>query len=140
MAQFHTPLIVENVSDTDADGRGIWRLRQMFVYESDLLGRLVIIEQGFLTDYASVPRAPFAYWLLGDTAHKAAVVHDWLYHHHEVCDERTANRVFLEACAVTRIPAWRRWLLYLGVMLGGRSSWQEDGRSDGHRIVDGRIV
>lgn len=140
MAKFYTPLSVTNVSDTDASGRGIWRLDTMLVYASDLLGRNVIVEQGFLTDYASVPRAPFAYWLLGDTAHKAAVVHDWLYHHHEVCDEHTANLVFLEACATEDIPAWRRWLLYWGVMLGGQSSWEEDGHSDGHAVVDGRIV
>lgn len=140
MARFYTPLSVTNVSDTAASGRGIWRLNTMLVYESDLLRRIVIVEQGFLTDYASVPRWPLAYWLLGDTAHKAAVVHDWLYHHHEVCDEQTANRVFLEACATERIPFWRRGLLYLGVMLGGRSSWAEDGKSDGHRLVNGRVV
>lgn len=140
MAKFYTPLSVTNVSDTANSGRGIWRIDRMFVYYSDILKRLIIVEQGFLTDYASVPRAPLAYWLVGDTAHEAAVIHDWLYHHHEVCDEQTANRVFLEACATSHIPRWRRILLYLGVMLGGQSSWEEDGKGDGHKIINGRIV
>lgn len=140
MAQFLTRLSVTNISDTAESGRGIWRIDRMFVYRSDILGRLVIVEQGFLTDYASVPRAPLAYWLVGDTAHKAAVIHDWLYHHHEVCDERTANLVFLEACATSGIPFWRRWILYLGVMIGGKTGWDDDGKNDGHNVVDGRIV
>jgi hypothetical protein len=109
-------------------------------YYSEILGREVEIEVGFLTDYASVPRIPFAYWLFGDTSHRAAVVHDWLFHHHEICDEATANKVLLEAMAVEGIPAWRRAGIYAGVVVGGRSAWLEDGRSRGHLIVNGRIT
>ncbi|WP_161968944.1 DUF1353 domain-containing protein [Aquitalea magnusonii] len=83
-------------------------------YRSDLLGHVITVEPGFLTDYASVPRVPVLYLLFGDTTHKAAVIHDWLFHHHEVCDEATANLVLLEAAKVTRIPAWRPWHLSRG--------------------------
>jgi len=140
MAVFLTPLEVECVDDTANSGRGIWRITAPLVYQSDILGRQMVIEPGFLTDYASVPRVPFAYWLFGDTSHRAAVVHDWLYHHHEVCDESTANKVLLEAMKAEGIPAWRRAGIYAGVVVGGRSAWLEDGRSDGHSIVAGRIV
>jgi len=90
--------------------------------------------------YASVPRVPVAYRLFGDTTHAAAVIHDWLYHHHEVCDEATTNRVLLEAAKVAKIPRRRRLGIYLGVKIGGESSWEEDGRGNGHQLVNGVIV
>lgn len=139
-AAFLSALEVECVDDTASSGRGIWRLTAPLRYYSDVLGRQIEVEAGFLTDYASVPRIPFAYWLFGDTSHRAAAIHDWLFHHHEICDEATANTVLLEAMTVEGIPAWRRAGIYAGVVVGGRSAWLEDGRSTGHSIVAGRIV
>ena len=140
MSAFLSELATVLVDDTAASGRGIWRVMQPFVYQSDILGKTITVEPGFLTDYASVPRVPVAYLLFGDTTHAAAVIHDWLYHHHEVCDEATANLVLLEAAKVERIPRWRRLGIYLGVKLGGESSWEEDGRGNGHQLVNGQIV
>lgn len=140
MAAFLTTLEVECLDDTANSGRGIWRLTAPLQYQSDILSRTVEVEPGFLTDFASVPRVPIAYWLFGDTSHRAAVVHDWLYHHHEICDEKIANTVLLEAMEAEGIPAWRRTFIYLGVKIGGTSSWLEDARGNGHLIVDGRIV
>lgn len=140
MSAFLSELHVSCVDDLAATGRGIWRLEEPLVYFSNTLRRKITVEPGFLTDYASVPRVPVAYLLFGDTSHRAAVIHDWLYHHHEVCDEQTANRVLLEACAVEGIPRWRRLGIYLGVWIGGSSSWEEDGQGDGHQLVDGVIV
>lgn len=140
MSQFLSNLVTECIDDLSCEGRGIWEIREPFLYYSDILKDSVLVEVGFLTDFASVPRLPFVFTLLGDTAHKAAVVHDWLYHHHEVCGEDTANKVFLEACSVEGISKWRSILLFLGVWIGGHSSWDEDGNSSGHIIVDGRII
>jgi hypothetical protein len=140
MSAFLDELEVVCVNDLDNSGRGIWKLLQPFRYQSDLLGRTLTVESGFLTDYASVPRVPGAYLLFGDTSHKAAVIHDWLFHHHEVCDEQTANKVLLEAMVVEGIPAWRRLGIYLGVVIGGESGWEEDGKGSGHFVVRGKIV
>lgn len=137
---FLTGLYTHNVNDTAASGRGIWEVTQPLEFYSVELGRLITVEVGFLTDYGSVPRFPLAYWLVGDRAHKAAVIHDWLFHHHEVCDEQMANKVYLEAAKATGIPAWAYTILYLGVAIGGKSSWEEDGKSNGHSIVNGKIV
>jgi len=139
-AQFLTPLRDECVDDLACDGRGIWRILFALSFYSAILGRVITVEPGFLTDYASVPRWPLTYWLFGDTSHLAAVLHDWLFHHHEVCDEATANKVLMEAMMVEGIPACRRAGIYAGVALGGKSSWEEDGKGNGHTIVDGRIV
>lgn len=140
MSSFLTELAVECIDDVCNDGRGVWRVLKPFLYRSDILGQIISIEPGFLTDFASVPRVPFAYWLFGDTSHKAAVIHDWLFHHHEICDEQTANKVLREAMEVEGIPAWRRWGIYMGVAVGGKSSWDEDAAGPGHSVVAGRIV
>jgi len=137
---FLTELHVSCVDDLAAGGRGFWRIEKPFQYWSDVLGRRITVEPGFLTDYASVPRVPLAYLLFGDTSHRGAVIHDWLFHHHEVCDEQTASKVLLEACKAEGIPAWRRLGIYLGVYLGGASSWEADGYGNGHAIIDGVIV
>lgn len=140
MSLFLSPLFVACIDDTANSGRGVWRVMEAFRYYSGLLNRIIIVEEGFLTDFASVPRVPVAYWLCGDTSHKAAVIHDWLFHHHEICDEATANKVLLEAMEVEGVPKWRRLLIYLGVKLGGASAWQEDAAGNGHTLVDGRII
>ena len=139
-ARFLSALTTQCVDGTLASGRGVWRVVWQFRFYSAILDRVIVVERGFLTDYASVPRWPVLYFLFGDTCHEAAVIHDWLFHHHEVCDESTANRVLLEAAKAARIPRWRRLGLYLGVVLGGRSSWVEDGLGTGHAITGGRIV
>ena len=147
MAQFLTDLETVCVDDLAANGRGFWKITQPFAYESDLLGRTITVEPGFITDYASIPRVPVIYLLFGDTSHKAAVIHDWLFHHHEVCGETMANKVLLEACAVEGIPKWRRIGIYLGVFFGklkklvtGKTPWEHDGVGNGHTIVNGKIV
>lgn len=140
MSEFLTRLDVELVDGLAASGRGVWRVTQQFRYYSNLLGRIISVEVDFLTDFASVPRAPFIFWLFGDTDQMAALLHDWLFHHREVCDEQTANKVLLEASKVAGVSWWRRMGIYLGVALGGRSSWEADQRGNGHTIVDGEIV
>lgn len=140
MGKYLSPLNVELIDGLAAAGRGIWRIEKPFHYVSDILGVIITVEVGFYTDFASVPRAPIIYWLFGDTDHEAAVLHDWLFHHHEVCDEQTANKVLLEASKAAGVSWWRRTGIYLGVVFGGRSSWIHDGLGDGHRIVDGEIV
>ena len=139
-ARFLSRLDTEDVDDLACSGRGIWRLTAPLRYYSAILNRIIEVEPGFLTDYASVPRLPFIYWMFGDTTHMAAVIHDWLFHHHEICDEETANRVLLEAAEAECIALWRRMGIYLGVKVGGESSWEADGRGNGHTIVDGCIV
>ena len=39
---------------------------------------------GFVTDLASVPRLPLAWWVAGGRAARPAVLHDWCYQHHEL--------------------------------------------------------
>lgn len=126
MGRFLTPLRAEKVAEANALGRARWRLTDTLRFDSAILGREIVVPAGFETDYASVPRVPVAYWLTGDTAHAAAVVHDWLVRH-EVRDTRQwrqAARVFAEAMVAEQVPAWRRAAMYWIVV--GADPYQTD--------------
>lgn len=102
-----------------------WILDSALVYYSDLLGEYIEVPKGFATDYASVPRLPLAYALFGNTNHKAAVLHDYLYTT-KPSSRKTADRIFLEAAKASGQPFFRRWMMYLGVRLGGGLAWKEN--------------
>lgn len=122
MGYFKTKLIVEQISSTKADDRGLWRLLSPLIFWSDVADRLIYVPSGFQTDFASVPRLIVAFALVGDTAQKAAAVHDYLYSTH-LLTRRMSDAVLLEACKVTGIPWFRRWPMWAGVRLFGFSHW-----------------
>lgn len=131
MSEFRTKVELELVNgggdpivDVSASNP-TWRLTAALVYWSDLLKRLVIVPKGFVTDFASVPRLPVAYLLAGGEANEAAIVHDYLYHSHEVARD-VADAVFEEAMAVTGQPWWRRKLMWAGVRLFGAAPYAND--------------
>lgn len=122
MSAFLTELQVELVNDSTNSGRGTWRLIAPLIYRSDVAGETFVVPVGFETDFASVPRVMVAFLLAGDTAHEASVVHDFLYVTHPV-PRNVADAVLREASAVSGVPAWRRWLMWAGVRIGGGSHW-----------------
>lgn len=115
MAKFLTVLVVEEMDDD------VWKVAHTLVYNSDIVGP-VSVPAGFVTDFASVPRLPLAYLLAGNTAHEAAVIHDYLYQTHP-CTKSQADRTFREAMGVTGIPTWRKNLMYAAVTVAGWPSW-----------------
>jgi hypothetical protein len=74
MGRFLTPLRVELIAHDPAK----WKLTDPLIYDSKTVGK-IIVPEGYVTDFASVPRVPIAYLLTGGLAHAAAVVHDYLY-------------------------------------------------------------
>lgn len=107
------------------DDAGRWRLLESLIYESEVAAQVVEVPAGYETDFASVPRVPVAYLAAGNTAHRAAVVHDWLYSVGTV-SRQVADAVFREAAEASGVPAWRRWLLWAGVRIGGASHYGAD--------------
>lgn len=99
-----------------------WRLLAPLRYRSAVLGDVVTVPVGTITDMASVPRAPLMFWLTGDTARRPAVVHDYLYATH-AHPRAIADAVFLEAMGVAGVPWWRRQLMYRAVRLCGHRAW-----------------
>lgn len=136
MSHFVTDLDCrELLQDRSADRRGSARLLAPLVYSSDKLGRLVTVPAGFITDFASVPRIPVAYLLAGGCARAAAVVHDWLYTTREV-ERDIADAVFREAAVCDGEPAWRAWMMWLGVRLGGSGPYNAAGQSQAPHVAE----
>ena len=111
----------------ERDG-GEWEVVAPFRYESDVAKQTFVVPAGFTTDLASVPRLPIVYLLTGGTSNEAAVVHDYLYTSRLVPRD-VADAVLREASEVTGVPAWRRWLMWVGVRLGGSWYWKEPSAS-----------
>jgi hypothetical protein len=86
-------------------------------------GYNVTVPKGFLTDFASVPRLPFAYWFTGGLGDRAAVLHDYLYA--LKVPRAWADAAFHAALKADNVSGWRRALMYAGVRLGGGSHYDE---------------
>lgn len=113
MSKFTTELNVK------LKNQKVWIVTDLFVYESDLIGKVNILE-GFETDLASVPRIPLIYSLWGGRAHREAVVHDYLFRSNSrpVTTLSTANKVLLEAMTALKKPWYIRYPMYWGVCMG----------------------
>lgn len=114
-AKFYNSLRVTQVAWNPKD---IWRLEVDLVYFSALLNKLIIVPEGFETDFASVPRLPFTYLLAGGKANAAAVVHDYMYSEKEY-SRKDADDVFYEAIKVLGHSEFTAWIMWLGVRIGG---------------------
>lgn len=77
----------------------------------------VEVPAGFETDFASVPRLPLAYLVAGNTSHKAAVIHDYLYK--TQAPRADADAVFRAAMRAEGVSAWRRGLMWAAVRAFG---------------------
>lgn len=125
--RFVTPLRVEKIGPRE------WTLTDDLIYRSAILG-LVIVKRGYVTDFSSVPRIPFAYWLTGGRGDAAAVIHDYLYdrkeHGHASVSRSTADAVFYEALGAAgphgpaTEPSWARTAMWLGVRAFGWWAWR----------------
>ena len=102
------------------DGR--WRLTQPLVFESRKAARPGEVPARFVTDFASVPRLPFAYMLFAGVADEAAVVHDFLYSE-GVMPRKMADEVFAEAMRACGVARWKSGLMWFGVRVFGGSHY-----------------
>jgi hypothetical protein len=113
MGHFRSELVAVKVKEPKG-GRANWKLHHPLIFWSTVLNATVTVPTGFITDFASVPRLPFTYWLFGDTAHASAVIHDYLLREMKL-DWPNAALVFREAMEAEGVPAWRRWAMYTAV-------------------------
>ncbi|WP_019024076.1 MULTISPECIES: DUF1353 domain-containing protein [unclassified Thioalkalivibrio] len=119
---FEAPLKVKHL------GPKRWRLMAPLPYRASD-GTRYTAPLGFVTDFASVPRLPLAYLLTGNTAHKAAAVHDYLYDA-GITSRKRADQVFREAMRDSGVPYWRRAMMYRAVRAGGWLPWNRYRRRD----------
>lgn len=103
------------------DGR-TYTLLTPLVYLSSRWGGRIIVPDGFITDFASVPRGLWNLLPRVGRSNRAAVVHDYLYQQGGI-SRRVADAVFREALEVSDV-GWRRHLFWVGVRLGGWRPWR----------------
>ena len=119
LAKFLTKLEVQSRDD------GRWILLNPLVYQSDIPEVwMVTVPAGFDTDFASVPRLPFMFWLLGDRADHAATIHDYLYRMARV-SRALADRTFVEAAGVEGVSWLARWTMWTGLRVGGWAAYDQ---------------
>lgn len=127
MNRFPNPLQAELLPD-----RKTWRLLAPFSYLDPDHG-LIEVPAGFETDFASVPRWPLTFALLGQYGHAAAVLHDRLYSTGQL-SRADADRVFLNALRSSGIARWRAWLMWAGVRIGGANRYNQTPPSAGFSL------
>lgn len=130
---FLTDLVVRLVDDTANQGRGEWVLVQPLVYRAQDYS-LISVPIGFVTDFASVPRAPLAFLVAGDRAHRAAVIHDYLIRM-ALVERRVADDYFLEAMRATGVPEAIAQSMHLAVRSYSESLLPPGREGRGHEFV-----
>ena len=122
MSYFDQLISVEKIKPRP---KPLWRLNRDLRYLSELVGDFIVVPQGFVTDFASVPRMPVAFLLTGGKGDEAAVVHDWLYST-QAFPRAKCDAVFKEALQVMGYSASTVNLMYSGVRAGGWVNWGYD--------------
>ena len=110
-----------------ADGKN-WLVHDEFDYHTDVElasgFNVVEIPAGFVTDFASIPRALWPVLPPTGKYGKAAVVHDYLYRTVGVARRNEADAVLKEAMIALGVGFFTRWTIYSGVRAGGRFSYK----------------
>ena len=117
-----------------------WYVEESFEYHvgSEESQDIITVPKGFETDLASVP-FPATFFIPKDGSYnQAAVLHDWLYYSH-IIHARTrkqCDNIFLEAMAVLKVPAWKRFIMHRAVRLAGWKPWNNHMRKARVRVAD----
>lgn len=102
-----------------------WYTTRRFEYRVGQTATLIVIDSGFVTDFASVPQ--FLWWLFPPTGDYklSALIHDFLYWG-QPCTRAQADNLFFIAMLEEDIPAWKRNLLYSAVATLGEEAWDSN--------------
>jgi hypothetical protein len=111
---------------------GTHRMLAKLGFYSAELDCTIWVPKYFITDFASVPRIPFFYMVVGGKGKKAAVIHDFLYSGglvhvggvDRVLTRAECDSVFAEALRATGYGALVVGIMYSGVHLGGASHFK----------------
>ena len=107
-----------------ADGN-IFAYLEPLPYKIIRTGYEIVIPQGFVTDFASVPLAAQSVLPQLGPHSMAAVLHDYLYWD-QSCTREQADLLFYEAMTEYGVSAWRRSVAYWAVRWRGGTAWSEN--------------
>ena len=126
MSSFTTPLIISPNDDGQT-----WTLQDPFEYHVGGLGSdwRISVPAGFVTDFASIPRAFWNILPPWGTYGKPAVVHDFLYQA-QAYTQVLSDAILFEAMTSIDVVFWKRWTIYGGVRVGGWAAWNQHKRAN----------
>lgn len=114
------------------DGKTIWELHEMLSWCNGIY--TVVVPVGFQCDFASVPRLPVAYLLVGGMGEIAGTVHDYLYREGaQLVDGRVtrepsrseADYIFYNILGEEGVSWWKRKAMYHAVRYCAGQHWQK---------------
>lgn len=131
MSAFQSSLVTRILAPNELqDGTQLYALASDFVYQSDLLGEIVVPDR-YITDFASIPRIAWRYISPEDPCILfASLVHDWLYTRMGtlpngcVYARSDADRVLREAMALCGARGDQMAIVFNAVRLFGGSHWK----------------
>jgi len=111
------------------DGRR-WIIRCNFGYDVGTEGsnEKINVPEGFVTDFASVPRILWGVFPRWGKYGNAAVIHDYLYWQQKYSRKR-ADDIFLEAMEVLSVGWFQKYSLYYAVRIFGWFAWWSNKKS-----------
>lgn len=86
-------------------------------------GITISVPEGFITDYASVPRPLWALASPNDYK-RAAVAHDFLYAR-GATTQLIADAIFQWLLTREGCPTWKAWVMYYSLRLFGFKAWND---------------
>lgn len=109
----------------------VWLVVKPFAFRINELER-VTVPMGFVTDFASIPRALWSLLPPAGSYAPAAVVHDFLYQHRTIehvngsnrlCERGDADSALRDGMDALGVGKVTRWVIYSGVRVGGWKIW-----------------
>lgn len=142
---YRAPIAVRRTGGYDRDRRALWQLTEHQLFWSPSMQCWLLTLEGFITNYASVPRWPFIYAMYGDRVYDEPAGHDQGYTLRAVIvatlDDagniigvrlvpklrEEIDALFLEALLLNpSISEEEAHAMHAGVRIGGESSWRDE--------------
>ena len=82
------------------------------------------VPEGFITDFASVPRSLWNVLPPLGRHNEAALLHDWLYDN-RIGTRAEADKIFLNVMLQCNVKYHTALIMWLGVRLGGGKWWRD---------------
>ena len=120
---FLTPLEFRDLNHGPSSGIKLLLLSDL-VYYSPMLDKTITVPAKFITDLASIPQLLWNILPPIGAYDAAAVVHDYLYLNNGL-NRKQADDVLNEAMSDLEVEAWKRYLIYAGVRVGGWVAWNK---------------
>lgn len=102
-----------------------WVVEAPLVYTRASTGVTYTVPEGFVTDFASIPRPLWPIYPKTGRYQLAAVVHDFLYWEQSTT-RKEADQIFLEGMKESEVPTKDRSIIYSAVRGGGESAWKKN--------------